>query len=307
MEGVSLMEKKNNTLAIIGVLSVVLIWGLSFLSIKFVIEFLGPMTLGFVRFVIASIVVLLIYKVKGNNEKVSKKDMPMMAIAGVIGVTLYFYFENNGVKYLPASTASLVIATIPIFTMIFERMIYKTKMTKLKVFGVMVSIVGVYFLVGGNLRELLTGDLAKGYGMMFAAVLAWTAYSLVTKPMFDKYSMLTIVFWQTIYGAVAFFPFIFFEDNRWDMIGTSEILHLLYLGVMCSAVAYYIYVYSMKELGVTTSSLFLNLMPLVTVVAGYFFLKETISLYQALGGALIVISVYISSWEPKKKWSPAKA
>ena len=116
--------KQQGILPIISLLFTVIVWGLSFLSIKVAIDVIPPMTLGLVRFVIASMFLFAVFKIKEPNTKVNKKDLPLMATAGLIGVTIYFFFENNGIKLMPASTASLIIATIPIFTFIFEAIVF---------------------------------------------------------------------------------------------------------------------------------------------------------------------------------------
>lgn len=292
--------KKQELLPIISVIFTVFVWGLSFLSIKVAIDVIPPMTLGLVRFVIASVFLFAVFKIKEPSTKVNKKDLPLMAIAGLIGVTIYFFFENNGVKLLPASTASLIIATIPIFTFISETIIFKTRLTKLKMLSVFISFIGVFFIVNINFKELTSSGSFLGYLHMLGAVLAWVVYSLVTKPLFGKYSQLTIVFYQSVFGTIFFIPFSLFESTNISMISPTIIFNVLYLGIFCSAIGYYTYVYSMEHLGVSTSSLYLNMLPLVTVIASYFILDEKISSPQIIGGLLIVLSVYIVGYEDKK-------
>jgi len=292
--------KKQNVFSIISIILTVIIWGLSFLSIKVAIEVIPPMTLGFVRFVIASIFLFVVIKIKEPNTKLNKKDLPLMAVAGFIGVTIYFFFENNGVKILPASTASIVIATIPIFTFVAEAIVYKTSLTKLKILSLILSFIGVLFIVDLNFKEFNFFSSIKGYLFMLGAVFSWVTYSLVTKPLFGKYSQLAIVYYQSIFGTILFFPFTLFESTNISMINTSIILNVVYLGVFCSAIGYYTYVYAMDHLGVSTSSLYLNALPLVTVIASYFILNEKIVLTQIIGGILIVLSVYIVGYDDKK-------
>ena len=127
------MKTKNKrSLAIIYALFTVVLSGLSFLSIKTTVKVIPPMTLGFSRFLIAFIVLFIATKVTKTNTTVDKKDLPYLGLAGFIGITLYFFFENNGVKILPASTASLITSTVPIATLIFESILFKTKLNKVK-------------------------------------------------------------------------------------------------------------------------------------------------------------------------------
>lgn len=283
----------------VALLFTILIWGMSFLSIKLAVEIIPPMTLGLVRFVIASILLSIVVRIVEPNAKVNKKDMPMLALAGFIGVTLYFFFENNGIKLIQASTASIVIATIPIFTIIFEAIVFKTRLTKMKILSVVVSFLGVFLVVGWGF-EALSPQTIAGCLFMLGAVIAWVIYTIITKPLFGKYSQITIVYYQTIFGTLLFIPFSLMETTVWSQVTPVIMFNVLYLGIFCSALGYYTYVYAMDNLGVSTSSLFLNLMPLVTVIASFFILKEHITLMQVLGGLLIVASVYMASWKSKE-------
>ena len=94
-----------------------LIWGLSFLSIKVAIVAIPPMTLGLLRFVIAAALLPLLALATRESLRVRSRDLPRLASGGLIGVTLYFLCENNGVKLLSASEASLIVGVIPVVTM----------------------------------------------------------------------------------------------------------------------------------------------------------------------------------------------
>lgn len=293
---------KNKILPTIGIIFTVILWGLSFLSIKVAIEVIPPMTLGLLRFIIASVLLIIVVKVKNEKLKLEKKDIPLIFIAGFIGVTVYFYFENNGIKLMKASTASLVIATIPIFTLIFDSIIFKSKLSAMKVFSVIISFVGVFLLVKASTTTSDGSNTLLGYVMMFGAVLAWVMYSLFTKPLFGRYSQIVIVFYQTIIGTILFIPFALFENVNWSLVNIPIVLNVIYLGIFCSAIGYFIYVYAMENLGISTSSLYLNLLPIITVVASIFILNEGVNVLQIIGGLLIISSVYLINIEFRFKY-----
>ena len=291
----------KNTLPIIVLIFTVIIWGISFLSIEIVVGIIPPVTLGFYRFVIASVFLFFIKRIKEKEVRMKKKDIPLFAVAGFFGVTLYFIFENNGIMLLDASTASLIIATIPIFSLISESIIFKVKMTGLKIISIILSFIGVYLIVGGDINSLISSGKGVGYIMMFGSVISWVIYSLVTKPLFGKYSQLVIVYYQTLFGTILFIPFIFFETVKWSEVTGNIILNVLYLGIFCSAIGYVTYVYSMKHLGIAVSSIYLNAVPLVTVIAAFFILNEEITFNKAIGGMLIVISVTVVNLKIKRR------
>jgi drug/metabolite transporter (DMT)-like permease len=106
--------------ALLAAFSCVLFWGFSFVSIKIAIGFFGPMTLGAIRFAMALILLFFIKRRLVPGEKIKCGDLPFFAGAGLTGVTLYFFCENNGVALVTASEASIIIAAIPVITMIVE-------------------------------------------------------------------------------------------------------------------------------------------------------------------------------------------
>lgn len=273
-------------------IATMIIWGLSFVSIDYCLTVIRPMSLAFVRFLIATILLFVITRFSKSFEKIQKKDIFLMALSGVVGISIYFYFENNGILMTDPSIASLLLATIPLFTLISDVIIFKEKLTIRKWIGIFVSIVGVVLIIGVNFGG---GSTFKGTMYMLGAVMAWVIYSVATKPLTKKYSQITIVYYQAMYGAIALFPFTFMERNDLDKVNFSIILNVLYLAIACSVIGYIFYVYAVDNLGISISSFYINFMPLVTVVGSYFILGTTISRNAIIGGVLVILSVFIIS------------
>lgn len=293
----ALRLKKNMLLPVLAITFTAVIWGLSFLSIKVSVAVIPPMTLALVRFLMASVILTVMIKIIEPRSKLRKKDIPALSLAGVIGITVYFFFENNGVKMTTASVASIIIAAIPILSILADYIFFKSPLSPYKVFCVLLSILGVYLVVGANLsgpngRGNLPGNL-----MMLGAALSWVFYAIITRPLGKKHSQLYIVTYQTIFGTICLIPFSLLEMGGWQPVSIVVMLNVAFLGVFCSALGYYLYVYALKILGIGVVSLFINLIPVVTVISSYFILKETISPAQMAGGALIVVSVYLASWK----------
>lgn len=287
---------------IIAMLVAVLVWGISFINIRITMEVMGAMTLGGLRFIIASIILFIIMKVKKVDLKINKKDIPLFLIAAGIGITVYFYFENNGVKYTSASIASIIIGAIPVFSVIAETLIYKKHLTKPLVASVVLSVIGVGMIVGLDLQDLENGGSLIGYLMMFGAVFSWIVYSVANKPLFERYDQGVITFYQSAIGMVFFLPFMFFENNQWDKIFTTEImLHVVFLAVFASAIGFYLYLKGLDYLGISESSIYINLIPVVTVIVSFFWLGEVLKPMQMVGGALVIASVYMMNFDTGAK------
>jgi drug/metabolite transporter (DMT)-like permease len=285
--------KKENLLAVGAILAAVVMWGFSFLSIKITVAVFGPMTLALLRFLIAVVFLWGVFKWQEPTTRLAKKDYPIMILAGIFGIALYFYFQNNGVKLITASASSIIIAFIPIMTLLAETIFFKGRLTLQKIWGVILSVIGVCLVVGVDVRWSGSG---MGYLMMLGAAVAWVVYSLITKPLFQKYSQLAIVFYQTLFGTVVLIPFAVFEKNDWHMVTGTVMANLIYLGIFCSAVGYYVYMYALDKLGPNVTTLFLNFVPVVAVVAGCLILRERLSFLQIVGGLLVLTAVTIANW-----------
>lgn len=286
----------------------VLFWGFSFISTKVAVEVFPPMTLGMLRFAIALIFLFLIKQKFAPCEKLRAKDLPMLFAAGLTGVTLYFFFENNGIALVSASEASIAVSSIPVLMMITEWLIGKitrkdTHLKERQWAGCLISIAGVWLVAGVSFA--LSGSIL-GYLYMCGAAFSWVAYSFITRSLFKERSVVYIVFWQSLAGFICFIPFSIAELQRWGTPDTGVILHLLFLGIFCSAIGHWFYVYAMEKLSVTVSGIFLNVIPVVTVAAGFFVLGERLSPLQWLGAAFVIGGVTMAMLQGSFKKSLPK-
>ena len=296
------MIKGRRNFAVFSIIACVLLWGFSFISIKESLPVFPPMTLGAVRFVIAIAALFLMYRFspewKGAN-KTLKSDMFLLIGSGLTGVTFYFFFENNGVMRVTASEASIITAAIPVLTMIADWLTAKLsshnnapRLGWQSWLGAFISIAGVALVAGISFS--LSGSIS-GYVYMGGAALCWVAYSLLTRPLFDrKRSRLYIVFWQNFFGFLGLLPFAMMEYKNWGNPTLPVMLHVLFLALGCSALGYWLYAYAMEALGVSTTSVFINLIPVVTVIAGFIVLNERLTLLQGAGAALVLAGVYLT-------------
>jgi drug/metabolite transporter (DMT)-like permease len=298
--------------ALISIIACVLVWGFSFISIKESLPVFPPMTLGAVRFVIAIAALFLMYRLSPDWRragKTLKTDMPLLIGSGMAGVTFYFFFENNGVARVTASEASIITASIPVLTMIAEWLAVKSSLNgKVSLngtpynntprlgwkswLGAFISIAGVALVAGVSFS--LSGSIS-GYVYMGGAALCWVAYSLLTRPLFDrKRPRLYIVFWQNFFGFLGLLPFAVLEYKNWGSPSLPVMLHVVFLALGCSALGYWLYAHAMEVLGVSVTSVFINLIPVVTVIAGFIVLNERLTLLQGAGAALVLAGVYLT-------------
>jgi drug/metabolite transporter (DMT)-like permease len=303
------MTKRHKALG--AIIACVLFWGFSFISIKVTIAVFPPMTLGLFRFVLALGFLFFIKRRWAPKDKLKARDLPLLFGAGITGVTLYFFCENNGVARVTASEASIITGAIPVMTVaaewigarLFRRPSGKAPRERIsgrRWLGAAISMAGVWLVAGAALA--VSGSVS-GYVFMGGAALSWVAYCFLTRPLFarpDGLSNTSIVFWQSFFGALGFLPFAIAEYPQWGRPDLPVLLHLLFLGVFCSALGYWLYAFSLEILGVSASSIFINFIPVVTVAGGFFLLGERLSPLQLLGAALVLAGVYLTTGKQKR-------
>jgi len=328
LNNVSFVIKRRRKLALLSIITCVLLWGFSFISIKESLPVFPPMTLGAVRFAIAVAVLFIMYRFSSqkpgkrlqiednrNTDKLFKSDIPLLIGSGLAGVTFYFFFENNGVARITASEASIITAAIPVLTMIADwfaaKSSFQTQDTNDNIehndtfrlgwkswLGAFISIAGVALVAGVSFS--LSGSMS-GYVYMGGAALCWVGYSLITRPLFDrKRSRLYIVFWQNLFGFLGLLPFAILEYKNWGNPTLPVMLHVLFLALGCSALGYWLYAYAMEALGVSTTSVFINLIPVVTVISGFIVLYEKLTFLQGAGAVLVLAGVYLTVLPQRK-------
>lgn len=280
----------------IAIMLAVIPWGLSFLNTKIALQALEPMTLAFFRFLLALCLVGIVGVVSKKDFRINRKDIKYFLLAGGVGITVYFYFENNGVKYIDPAAASMILAALPIATIFAESIFDQRQLNRKMIISGIISLIGVLVIISSDLslEGLLAGEGLIGYLMMFAAIGAWIVYSLSTKILFDKYPQFTIVFYQFLFGTILAIPFILIENNNFELVTSTTVFNIILLGVFSSGIGFFAYNYAMKHLGVSKSSLFINFIPLVTIIASYFYYGSLIGIKQIIGGLLIVSSVLMN-------------
>lgn len=279
-------------------------WGLSFiLSKQALTAGFPPMTLALIRYVFAS-ALLLMFTLKADKRlAIQKGDWPLLGLSGVLGITLYYYFEYSGISLTSTVSASMILAAIPIMTMLAETAVLRLPMTFAKALGALMSLSGVALIVifganggAGNVK----GDL-----FIFGASLTWVGYLFACKRLRKRYTSLQMNTLQALSALITLFPLALMERGRWVPVPLSGWVSAFLLAAVCSALCYWLYGNALSVLTPLSSAIFINLIPLTTIIAGVAFLSEPVAPLQILGGALIVASIFIVTLNAGRNTAPA--
>lgn len=272
-------------------------WGLSYFFIDISLREMQPGELAFIRFLIASIVLIFINKVLKNSFKIEKRDIFNIILGSLFGITLYFLFENTAVKYTKISNISIIIATIPILNLISEKIFYKIKFTKTKMFGVFLSFFGIIIIVVSEGEFSFSNESFIGNMLVLLAAMSWVIYAQITYRIKGNYNSLVITMYQAIFGSIFLIPFMF-SGNGFNY-SMSTISSVMYLSIFCTVLGYFLYIETQKELGAVVVTTYVNVQPIVGILSGYLFLHEIITGSQILGSVVILTGVIIVSLKKK--------
>jgi drug/metabolite transporter (DMT)-like permease len=286
-------KTRHRALPVLAVVAVTVIWGMSFVSSKTILNAgVPPLTMVALRFLLTSAILGAVLRLREPRGRVPKKAAFPLVASGLAGVTLYFFFESRGIRLTSASHASLIIATIPVFTVGAESLLYGTRIRWFAAVGIALSVAGTFLLVRGSVAAgTLAGDL-----FMFGACLAWVAYNMLSRDLHHHVSDLAITAWQAIVGTAALVLLALTERRFWVPLTVPVILHLVFLAVLSSAVGNFLYVYGLSRLGPSVVAPFLNLVPVVSAIGGVALLGERLDAWQIAGGVVIIAGVVLVRW-----------
>jgi drug/metabolite transporter (DMT)-like permease len=285
-------QSPRRAMPLLAIWGTVLFWGLSFVSSKTILNTgMPPMTMVCIRFVLATVILNALLKRFDPAARLRRADILPLAASGLFGVTVYFFCEARGIRLTSASHASLIIAVIPVITVLAEVLFFRARIRWLMVVGVLLSVAGVVLVVGirGG-----AGSLA-GDAFMLGACLSWVIYIFLSRNLHKRLSDIAITAYQSLFGTAFLVPLALLEMRQWVPITLSAGLNLAYLAVFCSALSNFLYVYALSRMGPISVSPYVNLIPVVGVLGGVVILGESLTWLQVLGGVVILAGVLIVS------------
>lgn len=279
----------------IGVLVAVILWSLSFVWTKGVLEYLSPLMLISMRVLIAALLLGGFSLVSGRMQKVSRRDKKIFMALSLVEPVGYFLFETSGIRFVTPTLACVIISAIPMLTPFFAAAINGERPLRREWAGLGISMTGVLTVLMSDGWESFGGRLT-GVLLLFGAVATSIIYTLVIQRLTRRYNSFTIVSWENIFAVVYLIPLLLLFDRggvtglafSWDWAWG-----VLALGVLCSCAAFVLYADGIRALGVTRTSMFVNLMPGMTAIASFFILGEQLSVVKIAGITITVMGLMI--------------
>lgn len=288
------MKKSKHFLGHMLALFTAIVWGTSFISTKQLLTGFTPFEILFLRFAIGYVALWVIYP--RPLKIIDFKTEFLIFLAGFSGVTVYFLAENYALTYTYASNVSLLVSVAPLLTGLLAHFVLKDRLKKNFIIGFFVAIIGIALISFSGTTVLKLNP--KGDVLAVGAALLWAVYSVaIQKVGGKKINTLALTRRIFFYGLLTMIPCAFFLDFKIEkatILLPANLLNLLYLGVISSAICYITWNKAMEILGAVVSSTYIYVIPVITVIFSFFILKEKITIYMILGIILILGGLYLS-------------
>jgi drug/metabolite transporter (DMT)-like permease len=292
---INLSESKK---AYIAAIVYAFIIGLSLMFVKVALTVATPLDTLAHRFTIAWIAATVLWIVKRESIKVTKKDVLRIALLAILYPTLFFAFQVFGLVDTSSSEAGIIQATVPIFTLIFASIFLKETSTLGQKITIGLSVLGVMYIMfmdgfGDKNTSLL------GSGLIILSALTASLYNVFARKLTQRYSLFTITYIMSLFGFIAFNGLALTNHllngtvhQFMQPFGHLDfVFAILYLGVLSSLCTSYLSNYALSKIEASKMSVFSNFATLITILAGVIFLKEEFHFYHLVGAIIIIIGV----------------
>lgn len=286
---------KNHRIAgHLSALLTVMIWGTTFISTKILLTDFQPVEILFFRFVMGLLALAAVSprRLKGTTQA----QELTFAAAGLCGICLYYLLENIALTYTMASNVGVIISVAPFFTAILSHLFLKEERPKASFFlGFGVAIAGIALISfnGSRLELNPMGDL-----LALLAALVWACYSILTRKI-SGYGYSTLLTTRRIfcYGILFMLPALFLFDFKPEFsrfANPISLFNILFLGLGASALCFVTWNFGVKVLGAVKTSIYIYMVPVITVITSVAILGERITPLAAGGTLLTLAGLFLS-------------
>lgn len=278
------------------------IWGGMYVVSKIVLEVIPPFALLTIRLILGVMALGIVVFIRNKKETLKTaltgKFFWSSFLVGFVGYGVSLGFQFVGTKLSTASNGSLVTSATPAFVLLFAPFLLGERVTPRRMIALFISTLGVLAVIDPRNAEL-SPSLFWGNMSLLAAALTWALYSVLVRKVSKSTDLLTSSMIMFLGGLPSSLAFGIFEINTQGVgeITIGIIGGLLFLGIISTAFAMFLWNYAFAELPAAVASLTFFAQPVVGTLLGWFFLAETITPLFIAGGVLIGIGILIATRE----------
>ncbi len=286
-----------------------IVWGLSFIVVELVLPFIPPISLTLARTLISvTMLLLLMARAKSPLPKGWAEWRPFFILAA-LNQAIPFALSSWGQIYIEAGLASILLSTMPLFTMLLAFWFMSDEpLTRNKLIGVSLGLFGIILLIGPTAFKGISTNVVAQLAVVASALLysigaIYTRYVYTLQPKNLKgwTLRLRIITAQFVATGIMLIPFSLLIDKPWTLRPElATLFYLLFLGVGVTLLASMVYFYLIEQFGAAIASTTTYLIPVSGVLAGMLFLKERLTLTMVLALAFILMGIFVANQRPRR-------
>ena len=290
------------TWAYVGLVLSMVIWASSFVALKLAFRAYDPMVVILGRMVVASACFAVLMPRFRPAQPFLRKDWRPLLFMAFCEPCLYFSFEARALEFTTASQAGMISAMLPLMVVVGARLVLGETLTARTLMGFGVAMLGACWLSVGGEPSAEAPRPILGNVLEFMAMICAAGYIISLKWLTARYSPFFLTAVQAFVGAFFFFPFLLLPStalpDRFDPVAAGAVV---YLGAAVTLGAYGLYNYGVSRIPVSRTSVFFNLIPMLTVLMGAMILGERFSTVQYLASGLVLSGIYLSQREGRRR------
>ncbi len=281
-----------------------LFWGGTFIAGRTLAGSVPPANAAFLRFAIATLVLVILARlIDGKIAIPPRKEWFSLLLLGMTGVFSYNILFFTGLQHIEAGRASLIIALNPLAITLTSVIFLGERLTPKQFIGILISLIGALFVISnGHPSAIISGGFGIGEAAILGCVASWTAYSVIGRSVLRSISPLAAVFYSSLIGTILLFPLVVMNNSINEIFSYSiyDWTSLIFLGLFGTAIGFSLYYQSIKKIGASRCSVFINLVPLFSILLSWLILNESIKISVLAGGLILLTGVYLTNSSPKK-------
>ncbi len=274
-----------------------ILFGASVVAVRVAVRDIPPLTLAILRFGQGAFLLLLFLLVWARDLlRVKGSDIPYLVLLGAIFFTIFPVTFNMSLRLTEASRGALMLATMPLWSVLLARAAKKERLSTRQMCGVLLTFAGVgIVLAERGLTFEGKGSSLAGDGLMLVTALCGAVYGVLAKRMLTRYKALTVTAYAMIFGTLLLVPAVLVEDPSSAMarMRTDTVMLVLFLGIFGGAIGYFLWTFALTRLSPTQVAVYVNLNPMIATLLGATLLAERLTGIFIAGFAAVLAGVLL--------------
>ena len=293
------MSNRSNNFSKLAASIAAIIFGFSFIFTKNALDYLDPFQLMGIRFLVAAILMTFLRLVGVLKINVRGVNLKALLFVAFLQPVVYFICETMGVDFTSASESGIIISLVPIAITLFAVIVLKERLKLIQWVSIFISVAGVILIIIPN-NDNQGNKTLLGLLFLFGAVLSAGLYNVFSKKVSNNHTPGEITYVMMWIGALTFnsvgITQAIINNNFLKFLSgfgnVNVVIDVSYLGIFSSIMAFFLLNYSLSKMEASKVGVFMNITPIVSVIAGVFLRGEKFVFLQVVGSIIVLIGLW---------------